>query len=76
MKSKEVLQAIKAGKEVVVVAAEMNFDSAIFWKRENMLYSFSVHLGIVRRSFSEEDFKNHIDMMLSEDAHIFTRGVE
>lgn len=74
MTGKEVFKELKTGKEVVVIATEKDYDSAIFWKVKDVLCSFSRHMGVLKRPLVKEEFINHIDTMISENAFIFVRG--
>lgn len=78
MKSKNIINALKAGKEIVIIAAEPTFYSSVFWKEGNVIYTFSRGLSIFPRTigkdFSYIEFEKHIENMLKENAKIYVRG--
>lgn len=70
-------KSLLKGKEIVIVTNETLFDSAIFWLENNYIYTFSRHLGEIKRSlenYTIQDFNKHIENLLAENAMIFIRG--
>ena len=74
MKSKY-LEALNNGREVVIISADENDDSAIFWKSNGKIYSFSVNMGTLERTDqTAERLQKHFERMEAENAQIFIRG--
>lgn len=78
MKSKNIINALKAGKEIVIIANDPTFYSSVFWKEGNVIYTFSRGFSIFPRTigndFSYIEFEKHIENMLKENAKIYVRG--
>lgn len=70
-------KALKAGREIVVVSAGKNDDSAIFFcDRSGVLFSYSRNIGEIKRTDkSITEIAEHIKNMNDNlDAHVFIRG--
>lgn len=73
------IEALKNGKEIVIIANDPKCSSAIFWINDDgNIVTFSRHLGIFERDifdgFTLSDFEKHIQIMEEENALIFIRG--
>lgn len=71
------IEALKAGKEIVIVSNNDLYYSSIFYYEDNVLYTFSRAFGVLRRTkkdFSFTDLRQHFENMEKENAFIFVRG--
>lgn len=71
-------KALKTDREIVVVAADDSYNSAVFWlDSSGVPWSFSRAFGCLRRDdMTVPAIVAHIENMESENAHIFIRGDE
>lgn len=77
MKNIDFVQALKDGREVVVIAADTLADSAVFFVDGGTLFSFSRAFGVMKRDdLSFEEVRAHFARMLSEGAQLFIRGCD
>lgn len=69
-------KVLKAGREIVVVSADKNDDSAIFFcDRSGSLFSFSRNMGLLKRTDrSISEIAEHIEKMNDNYNHVFIRG--
>lgn len=71
-------EALKDGREIVVIAKDEFFDSAIFHMDEKgTLYTYTVNFGEFPRNKTEynpEQLEEHFKSILSEGGYIFVRG--
>lgn len=70
------IQALKAGHEIVIVSADENSDSAIFFMNgSGKLFSFNRSIGCIERTDRTlAEIQEHFENMEHENAHIFIRG--
>jgi hypothetical protein len=72
------IDALKAGREIVVIAKDTACDSAIFHLDKNeTLYTYTVNMGIFPRNKTEYSFdalEKHFNEMEKEGGYIFIRG--
>ena len=71
------IKALKAGKEIIIIAYNESFNSSIFWMENGDIYTFSRELGTIRRntkSYPEYQLAQHFATMASEGAMIYIRG--
>lgn len=77
--AKKLVQALyDEGREVVIVAHDTKFDSAIFYRHENNIITLSRHIGTTSRKiteFTREQAQEHFENMIKEQAYIFIRGI-
>ena len=72
---KEYITAMDNGKEIVIISAEKNFNSAIFWKKDGTYYCFTRAFGVMKRSdLNDEMVGSHLSGMEKESAQITIRG--
>lgn len=79
MNQNKYIEALKQGRELVVIAADEDHDSAIFYLElsTNELITFSRHMGEIERLFNanlQERMKEHFSSIEKEGGHIFIRG--
>lgn len=68
-------EAIKHGKEIVIISSEEKCYSCIFWMNDGIFYSFTRSFGVMKRTdMTGKRFTDHIKNMLSENAKIYIRG--
>lgn len=67
-------EALAQGKEIVVVSADPNQNSAVFWYRDGKIWTFSKEFGIFPRTIKEFKINKHLHDMEKEGAKIFIRG--
>ena len=69
-------EALKDGKEIVIISKDQRADSAIFWADSfGNIYSFNRSFGCLERSdMNPERLENHIIKMHEAGAEIFLRG--
>lgn len=71
------VKALNKGKEIVIVASEKCFNSAVFWKQNGVYYCFTREFGIMERTdLDDKQMARHICEMINENAQIFMRGME
>lgn len=72
----EYIEALNSGKEIVIVAENENYLSAIFWKTvAGKIRSFNTEFGIIECNYMDDSaFIEHINLMIDENAIIFIRG--
>ncbi len=72
------IDALKAGREIVVIAKDTACDSAIFHLDKNeTLYTYTVNMGIFPRNKTEYSFyalEKHFNEIEKEGGYIFIRG--
>lgn len=69
------IKALNEGREIVIIAAEKMFNSAIFWKTGSTYYSFTRELGTnARPDLDDKTMAGHLRDMVKENAQIFIRG--
>jgi len=75
MTTKDYFKALKEGREIVCVSNNETYDSAIFWMgKDNIIYTFSRHLGIINHSNTPINrILEHFKEMESE-GQVFVRG--
>lgn len=64
-----------AGREVVCVAADEQYDSTIFWADEGGVIGFSRELGRTGPRTDYEQLAAHFERMQREGALVLVRGV-
>lgn len=78
--AKKLVQALyDEGREVVIVAQDTKFDSAIFYRHKDNIITLSRHIGTTSRKitdFTREQAQEHFENMIKEQAYIFIRGME
>lgn len=79
MNQNKYIEALKQGRELVVIAADEGCDSSIFYLETstNELITFSRHMGEIERLFNvnlQERMKEHFFNIEKEGGHIFIRG--
>lgn len=69
-------RALYAGREIVIISANENEDSAIFFmSAAGKIYSFSRHLEYIERAdLTPARIDKHFNKMLAEGATLFIRG--
>lgn len=69
-------EALKDGKEIVIISKNQRADSAIFWADSfGNIYSFNRSFGSMKRDdMTPERLEKHITKMHEEEAEIFLRG--
>ena len=74
------LEAMLAGKEVVIIHSDNSYSSAIFWMdHEFNSYVFSKEVGVIKRpphEFTKFDIIDHFAEMQREGATLYIRGTE
>lgn len=71
------IEALKAGKEIVIVSSNDLYYSSIFYYKDNVIYTFSRAFGVLKRTEKEislNDLRQHFENMEKENAFIFVRG--
>lgn len=72
------IEALKQGREIVVIAKDTACDSAIFHlDKTGILYTYSVNLGLFPRQkteYSLEALESHFNDIEKEGGYIFIRG--
>lgn len=70
------LNALKQGKEIVIVSADPDANSAIFWlNSDDIICSFNTVFGIiVRPDLTLDRLQEHLENMRTEHAYIYVRG--
>lgn len=72
---KEYITAMETGKEIVIISAEKELNSAIFWKKSGTYFCFTREFGVMRRTdLDDEKVSCHLAEMLKESAQIIIRG--
>lgn len=69
--------ALEAGREVVIVHPDPNYDSAVFYLSADLSinYRFSRHLGIAVLPYIRAEMLKHFAAMLEEGAALYARGL-
>ena len=71
-------EALKSGRELVVIASDEACDSAIFHMgTDGTLYTYTVNFGEFPRNKTEynpEQLEKHFENIVSEGGYIFVRG--
>lgn len=70
----ELVKQLIQGREIVVVSANVNYDSAIFWLRGDTRYSFAKEIGECAVPFDRDATEEHFCRMLEEGGFLFARG--
>jgi hypothetical protein len=73
-KAAELVKQLILGREIVVVSASVDYDSAIFWLRGNTRYSFAKEIGECAVPFDRDATEEHFCKMLQEGGFLFARG--
>ena len=72
------IEALKTGREVVVIAKDEACNSAIFtMDKSGILYTYTARLGMFPRNKTEYNFdtlEKHFNEMEKEGGYIFIRG--
>ena len=69
------IKALNMGKEVVIVSGGIFDNSAIFWKQDGIIKSFTRSFGVMERpDMTEQRFIDHIEALAREGAQFFIRG--
>lgn len=70
------IDALRQGKEIVIVSADPGSNSAIFWLNSNdIICSFNTVFGImVRPDLTLDRLQKHLENMRTEHAYIYVRG--
>lgn len=78
MSGKEMLTALKQGREIVIVSNDENANSAIFYmSRNGVVYVFSRAFEIIKHGATGQDYNrlvDHFNNMIDEGANIYIRG--
>ena len=79
---KTYLEALKTGKEIVIIPADPLMHSSIFYCTRNEVTGrydrikvFSRHLGIIDHPLTIYEIVDHILKMIDENAHVYIRGL-
>ena len=64
------------GREIVIIAGDKNYDSAIMWLSDNYKtrYSFAKEIGICEMPFDRELTTEHFCNILAEGGLLVARG--
>lgn len=72
---KKIRKGIDNGKEIVIIAEDERYNSAIFYKRNGKYRVWSREIGEVEnKNMNDKKFEDHIKKMLDENAIIYIRG--
>lgn len=76
MTAKEILKALKNGRELVVIAQDKNCDSAIhnITRDTKKWVRYAREFGEITTPLNENDFYNFIEEMQQENATLIIRG--
>lgn len=76
MKNKYI-EALNKGSEIIIISANEDENSTIFYKHLNKYHAFTRLLGeFCHESMTDDKFIEHIERMKAENAQIFIRGCE
>lgn len=71
------IKALNEGRELVIIAAEKMFNSAIFWKAAGEYRCFTREFGTMNRpDLNDKTMTEHLRDMMNENAQIFIRGAK
>ena len=74
MKTEKYYNALKAGREVVILGSH-DQNSSVFWMAGGVICSWTRELGMMERDDMTADrFTNHCKKMLDEHCLLFIRG--
>lgn len=69
------IKALNEGRELVIIAAEKMFNSAIFWKADGEYRCFTREFGTMTRpDLDDKTMAAHLRDMVKENAQVFIRG--
>ena len=69
------IKALNEGRELVIIAAEKMFNSAIFWKTGGEYRCFTREFGTMARpDLDDKTMAGHLRDMVKENAQVFIRG--
>ena len=69
------IKALNEGRELVIIAAEKMFNSAIFWKADGEYRCFTREFGTMNRpDLDDKTMAGHLRDMVKENAQVFIRG--
>ena len=70
------LEAIKAGREIVIISQLETYDSAIHFLNETgeKWRRYGRNIGLIETPFNEKEFSIFIETMQQENAYIYIRG--
>lgn len=72
---KDFIKALKNGSEIVVISADKNTNSAVFYMKRGKLYTWSREIGTIERTDRTlEEINTHLNFMLTENAQVIVRG--
>ena len=72
---KDFIKALKNGSEIVVISADKNTNSAVFYMKHGKLYTWSREIGTIERTDRTlEEINTHLNFMLTENAQVIVRG--
>lgn len=68
------LQALRRGREVVVICEDSECASAIYWMHNGRIKTFSRYMGIIEHTASPEEISEELQHLESEDCRVYIRG--